>query len=87
VDSLSIDRDPPTTIRSLLEHADLFERLNDVPLNTGGRVLVVGRAVTTTVLLTVELGQCADADVFSEVDVTSDGGWRADAAAAAAAAV
>jgi hypothetical protein len=48
---------------------------------------VVGRAVTTTVLLTVELGQCADADVFSEVDVTSDGGWRADAAAAAAAAV
>ena len=31
--------------------------------------------VTATVATTVKFGECADADGFSEVDVTCDGGW------------
>ena len=36
---------------------------------------MVRGTVTATVATTVKFGECADADGFSEVDVTCDGGW------------
>lgn len=36
---------------------------------------MVRGSVTSTVLATVELGEGADTDVLSEVDVSGDGGW------------
>lgn len=73
-DSLSVLADPPSTVRCRLEHTNLLEGLNDVPLNTGSGIAVVAWAGTAAVLGTVKLGESADTDVLAEVDVTGNGG-------------
>lgn len=59
-----------------LENTNLLQRLNDVSLDTLGRVSVVTRSHSSSVLGSVELGKSTDTDVFSEVDVSSDGGYK-----------
>lgn len=59
-----------------LKDTNLLEGLNDVALDTGGRVTVVAGADTAAVLGAVELGEGANTDVLAEVDVTGNGGWR-----------
>jgi hypothetical protein len=59
-----------------LKDTDLLERLDNVALDTGGRVAVVAGADTTTVLGAVELGEGANTDVLAEVDVTGNGRYE-----------
>jgi hypothetical protein len=56
-----------------LEDTDLLEGLDDVALDTGGRVAVVAGLDTTAVLGAVELGEGTNTNVLAEVDVTGNG--------------
>lgn len=73
-DLLSVNRDSSTSVGGLLQDTDLLQGLDDGSLNTGRGVLVVRRSVSSSVLTTVKLGQSADTDVLSQVDVSGDGG-------------
>lgn len=69
----AILRDLAAAVGVGLKDTDLLERLDNVALDTGGRVAVVAGADTTTVLGAVELGEGANTDVLAEVDVTGNG--------------
>lgn len=58
-----------------LEDTDLLEGLDNVTLDTGGRVAVVAGLDSAAVLGAVELGEGANSDVLAEVDVTGNGRW------------
>lgn len=66
-------RDLAATVGVSLKDTNLLEGLDDVALDTGGRVAVVAGADTAAVLGAVELGERADTDVLAEVDVTGNG--------------
>lgn len=71
--SHAVLRDLSAAVGSRLENTNLFKRLDNVALNTGGRVAVVGRAGTPAVGGTVQLGERSDTDRLAEVDVAGDG--------------
>ena len=71
--TLSLLGDASSTVVVDLEHAELLERLDDLPLDGAGAVAVVGRSVATVDGGTVELLESADADRLAEVDVSRDG--------------
>lgn len=66
-------RDLASTVGVSLKDTDLLEGLDDVALDTGGRVAVVAGLDTTAVLGAVELGEGTNTDVLAEVDVTGNG--------------
>ena len=71
--SHAVLRDLSAAVGSRLENTNLFKRLDNVALDTGGRVAVVGRAGTPAVGGTVQLGERSDTDRLAEVDVAGDG--------------
>ena len=58
-----------------LKHTDLLEGLDNVSLDTLGRVAVVAWSGSSSVLGSVQLGERTDTDVLSEVDVSGDRSW------------
>lgn len=66
-------RDLAATVGVGLKDTNLLEGLDNVALDTGGRVAVVAGADTAAVLGAVELGEGTDTDVLAEVDVTGNG--------------
>jgi hypothetical protein len=65
-----------STVLGLLQDTDLFERLTHFALDVGGGIGVVGGPVAPAVAAAMELGEGADTDVFSEVDVSCNSGLR-----------
>jgi hypothetical protein len=74
--SHAVLRDLPAAVGSSLKDTNLLERLNNVALDTGGRVAVVGGAGTPAVGGTVQLGERSDTDRLAEVDVAGDGSCK-----------
>lgn len=63
-----------TLLLILLQHTDLLERLDNLPVN-GSRGVDVVRGPRAAVLLrTVDFAQTADTDGLAEVDVAGDSG-------------
>ena len=71
--TLSLLGDASSTVVVDLEHAELLERLDHLPLHRPGAVAVVGRSVAAVDGSAVELLESADADRLAEVDVSRDG--------------
>ena len=71
---LSILRNPTSAIVRLLKDTDLLKGLADLALHGCRAVGVVRGAVASSLTSAVEFCECADSDVFAEVDVSCDGG-------------
>lgn len=69
----AILRDLASAVGVSLEDTDLLESLDDVALDTGGRVAVVAGLDSAAVLGAVKLGEGTDTDVLAKVDVTGNG--------------
>ncbi len=72
--ALSLSSNIPLLI--LFEDTDLFQRLEDLTVDGTGSVDVVRGTRTTVDGTTVNLVQSTNTDRLTDVDVTSDGGYR-----------